>query len=212
MAIDRSNRHYVSPPTTRREKASTRYIPATPVTYTAYSTCVTKERSSGAWERKGYDIFDSFEQVQSLPSPVTFKLVDGTQIQIPRKLKNIQDAILEAQEILYLDNDWDDFGACAADILTFKKAVDFVVTYSKEISDYNHIIAKPFIDIMRDGAISVYWETDDATLLVIFKKGNRELSYLYGEEKEKKAPFKYAISDATIIDETLSSWMTKHLI
>lgn len=133
-------------------------------------------------------------------------------ISLPIKLKNIADSIKEAKQILEYEDNWDEEGAIETDLETFKKAVDFLTLYSIYLLKYG-TIDKPFIDIMRDGSVSIMWETEKATLLVIFKKGNKALSYLYGQPKDDtKQPFPYSVENVSKIDEILALWMRQYLI
>lgn len=139
--------------------------------------------------------------------------IGGLKKNLPKQLKDVAIAIEEAKYILNFKEDWDDFGANATDLHTFMKAVDFVITYATDLLKYGQM-AKPFIDIMRDGSISVFWENSKATLLIIFKKGSLAPSYMYGEEKKSNGniPFKYAIENSVEIDEIVSKWLSWNLI
>lgn len=127
------------------------------------------------------------------------------------QLKDIYEIISESKQLLNLKDDWDDAGALATDADTFIKAVTFLVVYSTYLLK-NGILESPFIDVMRDGSVSIWWENSKASLLIIFKKGNAPISYFYGEEKASKVPFKYAIGNVNQVDEILALWMTKYLI
>ena len=80
------------------------------------------------------------------------------------------DAISESKYLLELEEDWDDEGANVTTFETYKNAVDFVITSSKFLNNYNSKLEKPFIDITRDGSISVQWDTPKASFFIIFKK------------------------------------------
>src|SRR5450755_3365262 len=112
---------------------------------------------------------------------------------LPHALKNIVDAISESKYLLELEEDWDDEGANVTTFETYKNAVDFVITSSKFLNNYNSKLEKPFIDITRDGSISVQWDTPKASFFIIFKKNNKEYAYYYGQEKETQIGFKYRI-------------------
>lgn len=145
------------------------------------------------------------------PASIALEIVDK-RINLPIKLKKIAASIKEAIQILEYEDNWDDEGALATDIETFIKAIDFLTSYSVSLLKYG-TIDKPYVDIMRDGSVSIMWETEKATLLAIFKKGNRELSYLYGQPKDKaKQPFPYSVENGSKIDEILALWMRQYLI
>jgi len=130
---------------------------------------------------------------------------------LPIKLKKIADAIKDALRILDHEDDWDDAGAVSTDSITFRKAVKFLISYATYISK-NGVIEAPFIDLLRDGSVTVMWETDKASLLIVFKKGNKDMSYVFGYDKLKNREFKYSIEKEEAIDEILAAWMSKYLV
>ncbi|MBK5214509.1 MAG: hypothetical protein JJE55_12710 [Flavobacteriaceae bacterium] len=132
---------------------------------------------------------------------------------IPIELKDIIGQIEEAKEILQYDFDWDDEGALATDEHTFGKAASFVKDYALHIFKiYSAILPPPYIDILRDGSVTVHWETANASFLIIFKKENNELAYYYAERKDSKVPFKSAIELGKPVDKFLSLWMKSNLV
>ncbi len=139
--------------------------------------------------------------------------IEDKKISLPEKLKHIAEAIIESKYILKLNDNWDDEGSSATDLKTYIKAINFVVKYSEHIlnTPLQQVIDAPFIDIMRDGSISVLWDTDKAKFLIIFKKNENEFSYLYGEEKSTERPFQYAIKNDNRIDEITALWMSRNL-
>lgn len=140
-------------------------------------------------------------------------IVNAKVVQLPSALKNIADHIEEAKEILNYADDWDDEGAVATDSNTFAKAVSFIVDYSKYIYEqFDIILNVPYIDILRDGSVSVHWENNEKNqLLIIFKKADEELAFFYAEQSARKIPFKSAIIPGGPVDETLAIWMKNHL-
>lgn len=153
-----------------------------------------------------------YEELPKVPPARIVLEIANERISLPIKLKKIADSIKDAEQILEYEDNWDEEAAIATDPETFKKAIDFLISYAIYLLKYG-VIDKPFIDIMRDGSVSIMWETDKATLLVIFKKGNKELSYLYGQPKDnKKQPFPYSVENGNKIDEILALWMRNYLI
>ena len=145
-------------------------------------------------------------------SDYTFE-VNGKSYTVPVSLKPVAHQIEEARIILEYEDDWDDEGAIATEIDTFEKAVNFLVDYSTFVyKNYAVILKEPYIDILRDGSVSVHFEAARNTqLLIVFKKEENELAYFYAEQGDRKIPFKSAIIPGEPVDETLASWMKNHL-
>lgn len=139
--------------------------------------------------------------------------VNGLKYDVPLCLKYIAKQIEEAKVILDYEDDWDDEGAVATDVNTFTKAIDFVVQYSVFIyNSYKAILKEPYIDILRDGTISVHWEASkNNQMLIIFKKDEGEIAYYYAQQGDRKIPLKSAIIPGEQVDETLALWMMKYL-
>ena len=151
--------------------------------------------------------------VRTSEEPITVKVNDLT-FQLPPILKHIAQQIEEAKEILNYTDNWDDEGAEATDSSTYEQATRFIVDYAEYVyTRFNTILCAPYIDILRDGSVSVHWETGKNTqLLIIFKKVNDELSFYYAEQSDRKIPLKSAIVPGDPVDETLALWMNIHLV
>jgi hypothetical protein len=142
---------------------------------------------------------------------ISYKVTDF-EYEIPIQLKKIIDEIERSRYILDLEDDWDDEGAIATNIETFNKAIKFILDYSLHIFKIGKLIETPKIDILRDGSVSVNWETHKASFLIIFKITNAKYSYYYGETKIDNIPFKLAISNGNKnIDEITALWMSENL-
>lgn len=155
--------------------------------------------------------YDLDLKVFEKPRNVYIKVGDNN-LSLPYQLTHILEAINKSKEILSLDNDWDDEGANATNFKTYFKAITFVVNYSKYILEtLKTVIDSPDIDIMRDGGVSVFWETAKATFLIIFKKNDTPYSYYYGNNKIDDVPFKYAIKNEGEVDQITAKWMCENL-
>lgn len=131
---------------------------------------------------------------------------------VPAILNGIVNQIEESKEILSYPMDWDDDGAVATDKETFHHAARFVIEYSlSAYEEYGVVLTTPYIDIMRDGSVSVLWESEKAQMLIIFKLGDRDLAYYYAEQKDKQIPTKSAIDISESMDNILFSWMITYL-
>jgi len=139
--------------------------------------------------------------------------INGEILRVPMNLKHIADSIEEGKEILQYEDDWDNEGAVATDSNTFLKAAKFVIQYSVHIyKDSSVILTTPYMDILRDGSVSVYWESAKSNqLLVIFNKRKDEPAVFYAEQGDRKIPLKGAIIPDEAIDESLAIWMKNYL-
>ena len=165
-------------------------------------------------KKRSYIIGTGIDITDVIPkeSDYTFE-VNGKSYTVPVSLKPVAHQIEEARIILEYEDDWDDEGAIATEIDTFEKAVNFLVDYSTFVyKNYAVILKEPYIDILRDGSVSVHFEAARNTqLLIVFKKEENELAYFYAEQGDRKIPFKSAIIPGEPVDETLASWMKNHI-
>ena len=147
--------------------------------------------------------------VQNNEIPLT---ICGKKYTVPYALKSIVEHIEEAKEILDYTYDWDDDGALPTDDKTFGQASHFVLDYVQHIfKNHKTVLQTPYIDVLRDGSVSVHWETQKGKLLIIFKRETKNLAYYYAERLVNNIPFKSAIKIGEEIDEFLALWMEKNL-
>lgn len=160
---------------------------------------------------KEVSIPDLFSRT-SAPNEEIALTVCGKEHIVPYVLKDIVKQIEEAKEILDYSYNWDDDGALPTNNKTFEQAINFVLGYVLYIfENHKSILQTPYIDILRDGSISVHWETQKGKLLIIFKRETTNFAYYYAERLENKIPFKSAIKIGGEIDEFLALWMEKNL-
>jgi hypothetical protein len=151
--------------------------------------------------------------VKILESEYRYALdINNKEYRIPYALMHIADQVEESKEILKYNFNWDDEGSLPTDEFTFSNAATFVIKYALYIFEHDGIVLKtPYIDILKDGSVSVHWETEGSQLLIIFKKNNAGLAYYYAERKDNKVPLKSAIEPGKPVDEFLALWMKKNL-
>lgn len=132
---------------------------------------------------------------------------------VPVKLRHVASQIKESQEIVDYDDNWDDEGATATDGETYLKAVEFIVQYMTYVYEqFSVVLIAPYVDILRDGSISVHWEAgENAQLLVVFRKGEGQFAQFYAEGGAYKVPLKSSIVIDGPINEILVLWMKSHL-
>lgn len=151
--------------------------------------------------------------VKTLESEYRYALdINNKEYRIPYALMHIADQVEESKEILKYNFNWDDEGSLPTDEFTFSNAATFVIKYALYIFAHDGIVLKtPYIDILKDGSVSVHWETEGSQFLIIFKKNNAGLAYYYAERKDNKVPLKSAIEPGKPVDEFLALWMKKNL-
>lgn len=138
--------------------------------------------------------------------------INNDSISLPIELKTIADQIEEAKELLQFNFDWDEEGAIATNAETFGQAAHFLIKYALYLQQTNStILTTPYIDILKDGSISIHWDNPKSQFLIIFKKESVDLAYYYAELKDTKVPFKSAIKIGNPIDKHLAIWMNEHL-
>ncbi len=204
----KSNLSFVTPPYTYAHKPVVYYGGKNSI-HLAEEHCQDKIDITKINKNKYFLYYRTLPPFISEPLTLEIKIKDQT-FHLDHRLKDIADSIHDAAQILDFNEDWDDNGANSTNFQTFLKATNFLISYSTELLRFG-VIETPFIDLMRDGSISILWDTPKASLLVIFQKNDSELSHFYGEEKKEKRPFKYALKGDEI-DEIVTIWMSKYLL
>jgi hypothetical protein len=126
-----------------------------------------------------------------------------------RKLTNIYKAIQNSENLLELNEDWDDEGAIACNPTIYLRAIVFLVKYSNEVLiSHNIVIDFPEINLAKDGSIDLEWRNENYILLINFIN-SRELDiHYYGEDSSSKTIIKGFI-DYKSINKDLAFWMQK---
>ena len=138
--------------------------------------------------------------------------IAGVKYYLKGRLKPIGDALIDAQEMLELEDDWDENGAIATDNQTFNKAASFVVDYCTWILKHcETVIVAPVFDLMKDGGILVQFQSENGKFYIVFKKNDDERAYYFAERKTNKVPIKSAIINGGPVDAFLSRWMGETL-
>lgn len=192
-----------------REKAVNRYTEQYPDHYTDYNLMWQSENVLIAVEVKSEKVIlkpFSFEQHKQVTV-----LIGESQYLLPWELRAIAKQIEESKEILNYGFDWDDESGLPTSEATFTNAAEFLILYSNDIyNNYHLILDTPYVDILKDGSVSVHWETSVGKLLIIFKQ-NTALAYYYAERKDNNIPFKSAVEIGKPVDPFLALWMKKYL-
>jgi hypothetical protein len=128
--------------------------------------------------------------------------------------ENLIDQIRDSQKLLEYEKNWDDENALPTDAETLKRAETFLLCYAKEIHKKFEckILKTPYIDITPNGSITIDWNLENASFLIIFSKENTQRAFFYGVDRIKDLNYKSGI-DLTddAIDSSLLPWMHKNL-
>ena len=163
-------------------------------------------------ERSTYILPQFSTQITRTLSPASIVAVGNKEYKFPIALHRIAAHIKEAKEILSYPDNWDDEGAEATDESTFIKAADFLNSYAIFIEhNYGATLATPYMDILRDGSISIHWETKRGLMIIIFKKTSIEKAYFFAERLADKVEIKSAVIVGAEPDEILAQWMKTYL-
>ena len=170
---------------------------------------ITKIHPGDDWQRKIRDnIFVKYERQAFTP----IKIGDKT-YSLHNDLSHLATHINEAKELLNYQTDWDEDGSLATNEVVFNNAISFLVSYANFIyQNYsNTVLSVPYIDITREGGISIFWESAKAKFLIIFKNSDSKTAFFFGEKTDTKIPFKSAIEINGSVDESIASWMKTNL-
>jgi hypothetical protein len=182
----------------------------------------TKSASYFADRYERYDKFNSNYQVPAIgyeiPKPKIIKekisvpdmsfLLLNEKFCIPSPLNDIVDEIIDSQDILTLENNWDMNGAEVIQSSLYLEAVKFLLLYSKYIfKELNTIIKAPEINPCRNGSVDFSWRTDSARMLInVRNKNETTRATFYGFLKSNNLPFEGLI-DMVKIDKNKAEWM-----
>jgi hypothetical protein len=182
--------------------------------------CFTRRKFEFFYKPQDYMLFleKEFLKPHSIPAFIvveadyTFHVI-GKTFKIPARLKHMAQQIVDATEILSYPDNWDDDGALATNNHTFEQAATFIMDYAVYIYHrFAMVLSEPYIDMLRDGSVTVHWKSEKgAQLFIIFKKEEGALAYYYAESSERKIPLNSAIEPGAPVEETLALWMKNHL-
>jgi hypothetical protein len=102
---------------------------------------------------------------------------------LPVKLKGVIDCVRKAQNILCLEDNWDNEGSEGYLSETWLAVVYFLFYYGEQIYlKFGHCIDVPKIYPSSKGSIDIDWETDSYGLIINVAKGGEQATY-YGDNK-----------------------------
>lgn len=161
-------------------------------------------------------ILDAFhEKISKFQNRINVRYeFNGKTWDAPLELKGIVDHLEQAKEILEYKEGWDDENASPTNEETFKKASDFLMQYSIYIYKYlgKGVLDTPYLSILKDGSISLEWETPKAVFTIIFEKENNPIHYFFAKQKVDHIPIRSGIpNNGFIIEERLAQWMKNYL-
>lgn len=103
-----------------------------------------------------------------------------------QELENIVNCIKKSENILSLDNNWDEMGSPKISTKTWVTIVKFLIDYSTTIhKNYGYIIDTPKIYPSLNGSIDIDWETETYGFMINFEKGGEKATY-YADDKHSQ--------------------------
>jgi hypothetical protein len=126
------------------------------------------------------------------PKSVNSPLLDESRLwifasDVNSKLKPIFDSIRESEEYFSDDNNLNEEEGLTFNSLTFKRASNFLIKYSKTILNrFNTVIDKPNIYPGPDGSIDIFWKNSSYELLLNIPSEENFLATFYGDNKNKE--------------------------
>lgn len=128
---------------------------------------------------------------------------------LDRQLVNIKNVIVSSENLLKLENDWDDEGAISTNKVIYGRAIDILLNYCRDImNNYKIIVSAPEINITKDGSIDLEWRSKDYILLLNIQNSEDFVVQYYGEDYKSKTIIKGIIESYTINND-LAFWMQK---
>ncbi len=128
---------------------------------------------------------------------------------LDRHLVNIKNTIIASESLLQLEDDWDEEGAIATNKLTYSRAIELLINYSRHLlTTYNSIISVPEINITKNGSIDLEWRTENYILLINIQNNVDLYVHYYGEDYKGKTIIKGFI-ESFLINNDLAFWMQK---
>ena len=111
--------------------------------------------------------------------------VKDFEITLPIELIELRAQILKSEYILNLKPDYDDQGSIPPTHETWKKAITFVVDYSKSIYENNNlVISPPVISAGPNSSIDVRWSNLSYSVLVNIPEGANSLATYFGDDSK----------------------------
>lgn len=93
-------------------------------------------------------------------------------LQVPRSLWHIADAVDKSRCMLELKEDWDGEGSPAYTHETWECASRFLLTNALELwEEFHELVAAPDVHNGPEGSIDIYWKTGNGTLLINIPPG-----------------------------------------
>lgn len=169
---------------------------------------------SVTWKKPEFTIFKSNipnvkeEKATWINEKILLNVGEKTFI-LDRHLVNIKNVIVSSENLLKLENDWDDEGAISTNKVIYGRAIDILLNYCRHImNNFKIIVSAPEINITKDGSIDLEWRSKDYILLLNIQNSEDFIVQYYGEDYKSKTIIKGIIESYTINND-LAFWMQK---
>jgi len=123
-------------------------------------------------------------------------------------LTKLIDLVEETERLLYLKDDYDDFGGIAPTDENVKSCLDFLILYSEKAFHLDEILMLPFVTEVKNGSIELLWINKDkkTKLVVTFPSDlNKECIYFRKTLREKTQ----GLLKRDEIEEDFFNWIKK---
>jgi len=101
------------------------------------------------------------------------------------KFESFANSLLKSNELLLLENDWDEAGAVRIEEGTLVQAIKFLIRYAEWVDERTSIIIKsPIIGPLADGSIDLYWTHEKVDFVINIPADPNKIASFYGDNQE----------------------------
>lgn len=114
-----------------------------------------------------------------------YKYSDNFSFALELKFESLAISLLKSNELLLLENDWDEAGAVKIEEDTLIQAIKFLIRYAEWVDEKTSIIIKsPIIGPLSDGSIDLYWTHEKVDFVINIPTYPNMIASFYGDNQE----------------------------
>ena len=114
-----------------------------------------------------------------------YKYSDNFSFFLESKFESFGNSLLKSNELLLLENDWDEAGAVRIEEGTLVQAIKFLIRYAEWVDEKTNIIIKsPIIGPLCDGSIDLYWTHEKVDFVINVPTYPNIIASFYGDNQE----------------------------